>query len=287
MFRVGSITALKRSFYSLRSLSYSKRAYNYQSIPRSRVPFSVLIGLACLSGYSYSTLSSDSKKDIENTVSVDKSIDPFPTHLNNKGNSLSSSEFQLLGYGVRSVTFLNFKVYGIGLYIANDDINIAKNVLHRVQNVSSLSLKDSLLDPVESSLIIEQLIDEGVRFAVRISPVRNTDFNHLRDGLIKSILAHPKSKEVRESVSSGLDELRNAFSGRKGSVPKNHVLYLECLPSKRLKVAYFNPDKDTGVIMGTVNNPIVSKLLFLQYLSGKKPLSEPLRQSCVDGFLGL
>lgn len=32
-----------------------------------------------------------------------------------------------------------------------------------------------------------------------------------------------------------------------------------------------------------VNEPIISKLLFLQYLSGKKP-SEPLRKTCTDGF---
>ncbi|RCK64464.1 Altered inheritance of mitochondria protein 18, mitochondrial [Candida viswanathii] len=77
--------------------------------------------------------------------------------------------------------------------------------------------------PEQSAEAVGKLLDNDVEFMARISPVRNTDFNHLKDGLIKSILAHPKSKELKEDLAPGLEQLRKAFT-RKGSVPKNHLL---------------------------------------------------------------
>ena len=39
--------------------------------------------------------------------------------------------------------------------------------------------------------------------------------------------------------------------------------------------------------MGVVDSPLVSRQLMLQYLSGAKPLSPSLRDSCIEGFINL
>lgn len=212
--------------------------------------------------------------DIQQVV-VDSSLSPFPTEIKKSANF--HNDFKLLGHGVRSVTFVSFKVYGVGIYIAEKDIPKASKILS--------SLGKNLEDPEQSVEAIGELLDNDVCFMARLSPVRNTDFNHLKDGLIKSILAHPKSKEMKEELAPGLDQLRNAFS-RKGSVPKNHVLCLEMFDGGKLSVSYSKPGKE-GDAMGVVESPLVGRQLFLLYLSGAKPLSKPLKDSCVQGFINL
>lgn len=265
--------------------------------PRIRFLTLGLCGFSAITGltlYNHRLIELDNKEksiSINHSIAVDSSISPFPTALICANQTNLNTDFQLLGYGVRSVTFVNFKVYGIGLYIANDDVNKVRRILGpdylSTFGTENHSLKELLSDPDFSTQLISKLLEEKVRFAVRISPVRNTDFNHLKDGLIKSILAHSESKENKEIVSKGLEELRNVFNGYRGSVPKNHVLWLEVLKQGSLSISYENPVKNELISMGLVKEPIISKLLFLQYLSGKKPLSEPLRKSCIDGFIGL
>lgn len=228
---------------------------------------------------------------INNSVAVDSSISPFPTMLISANQTNLHTNFQLLGYGVRTVTFVNFKVYGIGLYIASEDVDKTRKILSPSYlssfGTENHSLSELLSHPEFSTEIVSKLLNENVKFAVRICPVRNTDFNHLKDGLIKSILAHPESKDNKEIVGNGLEELRNVFSGFRGSVPKNHLLWLEILQQGKLSVSYEDPVKNKLTNMGQVNEPMISKILFLQYLSGSKPLSKPLRKSCTDGIAGL
>lgn len=216
------------------------------------------------------------------TISVDNSISPFPVNISCKLQTNLHADFQLLGYGVRSVTFLSFKVYGIGLYIATADVDRARKILKQ-----ETDLPKALKDPVSSQRVVTALLDSGVRFMVRICPVRNTDFGHLKDGITKSILANPLSKENREITSQGLEQLRVVFLSRRGSVPKNHLLYIEIGGVGKLLLAYENPVKHEIIEMGTVSEPQLSKTLFSLYMSGPKPLSGPLRDSCVEGLLGL
>lgn len=198
-------------------------------------------------------------------VFLDKSVDPFPTKIGN---------YSMVGSGIRSVTFLGFKVYAVGIYINHKDIIKAKTVL------KNYDLGD-LNDEEKSGIIIADLLNNNVDFLIRISPVRNTDFGHLRDGFIKSILAHPISKTKRDDVNEGLQQLRSVFMGYKGSVPKNHLLML-LTSNGKLTISY--SDNKTVSEMGKVDNELVGQLLLLQYMSGKKPLSEPLRQSCNEGW---
>ncbi|EGV60387.1 Altered inheritance of mitochondria protein 18 mitochondrial [Yamadazyma tenuis] len=202
------------------------------------------------------------------SVLVDNSIDPFPTKLSN---------YSMLGHGVRSVTFIGFKVYGAAIYVKDSDKS-------KVKSIVSERGFEKLEDVEESTELISKICD-SVDFKVRICPVRNTDFNHLRDGFVKSILSNPLSKN-NAAVGAGLDELRTLFKGFKGSVPKNHILLLQTDKGK-LTFTYENTKTGEIKVLGTVNEPLVSKLLLISYLSSRKPLSEPLRKSCVEGIKNL
>lgn len=221
----------------------------------------------------------------ENSISVDSSIDAFPLSISPQNNQNINTSFDLLGAGVRSVTFLGLKVYGIGLYLSTEDIPQVKQVISATNDFDS-----ALKDPELSTEFISKLLDLHTRFAVRICPVRNTDFTHLKDGLIKSILSHPLSKSgspVKDEVSRGLEQLRDVFQGKKGSVPKNHLLWIEVLKDGKVSISYEDTKNNKLRHLGVVEEPMVGKVLFLQYLSGKKPLSEPLRTSCNEGWLKL
>lgn len=201
-----------------------------------------------------------------NNVIVDKSLDPFPTKLSN---------FKLIGHGMRSVTFLGFNVYGIGIYFDENNSKQVKNILGDYDLTTDLNNEKS----VE---IISKIIDT-TDFRIRISPVRNTDFNHLKDGFIKSILSSPLKKEYGDKANEGLDEIRNIFKNFKGSVPKNHILLLS---TNNGSLSFTYENTKTGEIkeIGKVNEKVVSKLLLLCYLSNAKPLSESLRTSCNQGW---
>ncbi|KAK6205679.1 altered inheritance of mitochondria protein 18, mitochondrial [Scheffersomyces amazonensis] len=220
----------------------------------------------------------------EESVDVDSAIDPFPLKISGIDASHLHSSYKLLGHGVRSVTFVGFKVYGVGMYVAENDIAKIKNILQRF---GSDDLNKSLLDEKDSVNIIDQVIQSKAQLLVRLSPVRNTDFNHLKDGITKSILAHPLAKQEREKIGTGLEQLKQVFQTRRGTVPKNHLLYLEVLKDGRLSISYEDPTKHNVIEMGVVEEPLISRTLMLQYLSGKKPLSDSLRKSCVDGFTNL
>lgn len=229
----------------------------------------------------------DNSVSSDNTVSVDSGIDAFPTFIPKTLENLHEDDYKLVGFGVRSVTFVGFKVYGIGLYIAESEIAKAKSLFKNESNRLNKSLHDLLKDNENSVEVIDHLLKAGVRFMVRINPIRNTDYNHMRDGLVKSVLAHKESKIHREEVGEGLDQLRLTFLKHRGSVPKNHLLFLEVLPQGKLRVVYENTQTKTSTLMGEVDEALISRVLFLLYLSGKKPLSEPLRASCIEGFLRL
>lgn len=294
-----SLKGLVRTFRPLgKGLFYCNRLYSGSSQVirnnRNWLPLTCLIGTGGTLIYLQNTIKSDKKSSLDeksqDTISVESSLSPFPTFLEKNYQTNLNSNYELLGYGVRTVTFLSFKVYGIGLYISSGDIFKARKIIQGEipQNFENPQvIEDTLRDPTSSEAVVAKLLENDIKFAVRISPIRNTDFNHLKDGLIKSILAHPSSKEVGEPLSEGLNELREAFQKKRKSVPKDHALWLEILPGGKLSVTYEDTKKNELYRMGVVNEPLVTKLLFLRYLAGKKPLSEPLRTTCVSGLAHL
>lgn len=211
-------------------------------------------------------------------VDVDSSIDPFPTAVTQKENKLIGSDHKLVATGVRSVTFISFKVYGVGLYVAaKDEGKIASTVKEYLQKHEGKSVADLLNDKEISQQLVDD-IAQKVPYAVRITPVRNTDFGHLRDGLTKSILASPMAKTIKQEVGEGVEQLRQVFLGFKGSVPKNHTLWV-ISDTKNVSVSY---EGKKLTEMGVINEPSIARVLLVLYLSNAKPLSESLRKNFVS-----
>ncbi|CEP60982.1 chalcone isomerase domain-containing protein LALA0_S02e04104g [Lachancea lanzarotensis] len=230
-------------------------------------------------------------EDGNESVKVDNSVAPFPTQLGPPDFPLTTS-YTLLGFGTRSVTFVNFKVYALGLYVAKQDLALISQILSTnylsqafVDTDASKSHSENIelafRDPVKSRTLVGNLIDGGVRMTAKITPIRNTDFNHLREGLIKSILNHPDAKSNQEVVSKGIQQLKDAFI-RKGSVPKNDDLLIELQVNGSLQLAYRSRKSGEQVMLGRVDEPLIGRLLFSQYLSGPKPLSSSARDSFVS-----
>lgn len=160
--------------------------------------------------------------------SLDTSISPSPP-VSKAGDKMPdgpTEEYQLLGLGIRSVSFLSIQVYVVGLYIAQADIPalqqrlIRQAVIPPTSNSSvgqegtvaatSLvpaerdSLQKMLLDPETSEETWNQILKEGgIRTAFRIVPTRNTDFLHLRDGWVRSVTgkAQKANARVKEAAS--------------------------------------------------------------------------------------
>lgn len=276
--------ALRNSFRALRTPAGRQLSTKINALPKRNFLAAKFAGASALtigSMYYANTIQNDANvNDTIESVEVDSSVNPFPFVLN-KNNDVAT-DYELLGFGVRSVTFVGFKVYAVGVYIAKEDREKAKKVMAKY-----VGLQQHLQDPEQSTIVVNDLLEHGIRFAVRICPVRNTDYNHMKDGFIKSILAHPKAKEHRDEVGKGLEELRSIFQLRRGTVPKNHVMLLQTSKDGKMTLSYENTSNGTATDLGTVNEPLVSNVLLLQYLSGKKPLSGPLRDSCVNGFVSL
>lgn len=289
--RVSSIGFHSQRFASFGSTFSSFAKYSRFRPNNSAIAYAVAAGSAGLAALaSYEKVQSDSniQDDAQNTVNVDSSVTPFPTKLGPPTFPLST-EYSLLGYGFRSVTFVSFRVYALGIYIADQDKPLVPTVLDSnfmstafidtdPSKSHSENVKQALDNPSKSGVLIGNLLDGGARMLAKLTPVRNTDFNHLRDGFIRTILNHPEAKNNQEKLSAGLEELRQAFT-EKGKVAKDDDLLVELQANGALQFLYYNRKKDQVLTMGRVDEPLVGKYLFSQYMSGPKPLSPSTKES--------
>lgn len=204
-------------------------------------------------------------------------------------------EYTLVGLGIRTVSFLSIQVYMVGYYVATQDVAKLQHYLTKKINPIATTLvpserdtlKEKLLDPAEGEETWTALLQEvGCRSAFRIVPVRDTDFPHLRDGFVRAIThrsAADKEAYGDEAFGEAMRDFKRLFS--RGKVPKSKELLL-CRDEKgALEVIY-----DDGRILGRqscgkVQDERVSRLLWLNWLAGKKVASEPARTSIIDGVM--
>ncbi|KAK9254061.1 chalcone-flavanone isomerase-domain-containing protein [Lipomyces tetrasporus] len=209
------------------------------------------------------------------------SVDPFIRTV-----TVDGTEYWLLGLGVRTVSFLKLHVYAVGIYVAKDDV---PELMKKVKNISGeLDARSVILDNNSGIEIFDALLHQPVRFALRIVPVRNTDFAHLRDGFVRSVMASIKSHHsIGDDVdaSEGTNQLRSLFS-RKLSVPKNGELIMAMTKSGELKCIY-SPKRKDAEVLGTVTDRNVVNALMLHYLAGPKAASEEARIAFADSVADL
>ncbi|KAL2152276.1 hypothetical protein VTH82DRAFT_5460 [Thermothelomyces myriococcoides] len=214
-----------------------------------------------------------------------------------------TTEYTLVGLGLRTVTFLGLQVYVVGYYVATSDIAALQNALtKRINPIATTlvpgereQLRSTLLDPAEGERTWDELLGAGVpaRSAFRIVPVRDTDFHHLRDGFVRAVQARASPQTMAdESFGEAMRQFRAVFN--RGSVPKRKELLLVRDETGRLSITYdggANKKQKEGSqsagrqLIGVVEDERLSRALWLNYLAGKKVASEPARQNIVDGIM--
>ena len=205
-----------------------------------------------------------------------------------------TTEYTLVGLGLRSVSFLGIQVYVVGYYIATSDIAaLQSSLIKRVNTIATTlvpgerdELRTSLLDPTQGEQIWNELLEKRIpaRSAFRVVPVRDTDFHHLRDGFVRAIQARSASVgDDGEGFGEGMAAFRALFN--RGKVPKQKELLLLRDEQGRLSVVYDDGRKDGRQLLGTIQDERVSRALWLNYLAGKKVASEPARRSIVEGIV--
>jgi hypothetical protein len=163
------------------------------------------------------------------TIKLPKSIDTANLQPGQEISVLpeSEEEYQLLGLGIRTVSFLSIQVYVVGLYIAKSDIgNLQQRLVqtgvqppsdHLAQSTDGIAatslvsteretLKKLLLDPEQSEEVWTSILKEGnARTAIRIVPTRNTDFMHLRDAWVRHMTnrAQKAAAKAKALVGAG------------------------------------------------------------------------------------
>ncbi|MCJ1399516.1 Altered inheritance of mitochondria protein 18 mitochondrial [Xylographa trunciseda] len=215
------------------------------------------------------------------------------------GTGDADEPFQLVGLGVRTVSFLSIQVYVVGLYIATSDIATLQARLVRAaastEAASTLvagekeALRQALLDAQRSEEVWDSVLREGgIRTVLRIVPTRNTDFAHLRDGWVRGITARSQRPGKGERFEDeGFGEAVGRFKGMfgKGGLKKGKALMLERNGDGALG-AWLEGEKGEWERMGEVKDERVGRLVWLGYLGGKKVASEGARKSVVEGVMG-
>ncbi|KUI63834.1 Altered inheritance of mitochondria protein 18, mitochondrial [Cytospora mali] len=202
------------------------------------------------------------------------------------------TEYTLVGLGTRSVSFLSINVYVLGYYIATADIaELQSRLVKRVNPIATTlvstekgDLRAKLLDAVEGEQIWEELLKSGVpaRSIIRVVPVRDTDFPHLRDGFVRAIQAR-EGKATDEEFGEAMREFKRIFN--RGKVPKRKEMLMLRDKNGKLTLVYDEGKSPGRQLLGTVDDERISRALWMNYLGGKKVASEEARKSIVDGIM--
>jgi len=155
-------------------------------------------------------------------------------------------------------------------------------------------LRAALLDPENSYLIWDTLLrdtSDGLETAFRVVPTRGTDFQHLRDGWIRGIIAKTQAASQRgdkefsdESFGNSVKDFSALFG--KGKAPKGSVLLLTRDGRGKLDMVHQASDEQI-THLGSVDDERISRLIWLGYLGGKSVSSEAARAEIINGILEL
>lgn len=205
---------------------------------------------------------------------------PVPISISQRTGD-ETRPFVLVASGVRTVSFLRVQVYVAALYV--EESSFAKFASSSAASSGAQTAED----------LMNRAIESGVAAVVRIVPVRNTDFAHLRDGFTRAIQQRRKnqrkaaseeqrsqSAEDQEAVEEALAEATQRF---KESFPKTSLKKGEELDIVlRSTSAGGGVDvalEHKGEILGRVpydprgRNVDIARLLLGAYLAEKDPVS--------------
>lgn len=218
-----------------------------------------------------------------------------PASLKSTSNQSEQPRFRLVGLGVRTVSFLRVKVYVAALYV--DEAKLQSRL-------SQTSNSDKTLEQN-----IKEMLDDATTAIIRIVPVRNTDFNHLRDGFIRALqnrlkkaIKHariPSDSPLEQQFQQAIGQIKESFP--RGSVPKGSPLDLIILPTGAGKPARMGLNFEyDGQIFGQVQTGAapagvtgdkgvdagftVARELVLAYFADQGEISTPFKKSVQEGL---
>lgn len=209
-------------------------------------------------------------------------------------------EYQLIGLGIRTVSFLRIQVYVVGLYVACSDLSkLQASMVRAAAAPGATTLVEDEKDTLRQTLIegpssekiwSETLKQENIKSAFRIVPTRGTDFGHLRDGWVRGITARSKGSEFDdEGFKTAVGEFKKVFGGRK--LGKGKALLLGRAGNGELRAwveeGDEKPQDNYMVLLGGVQDERISRLVWLGYLAGDNVASEGARKSVVEGVVEL
>ena len=196
-------------------------------------------------------------RSVQETPKVAKT-DNFPEVLEVEG---FPEKFRLIAWGVRTVSFLRVQVYNVGLYIPESQYAV----------LPTYSLSDAGADPWPAMIRIY-----SHPLLLRIIPVRNTDYAHLRDGFVRStqsrLTKYPDEDQRKALVEDSVTMFKALFP--KSKMKKGEVLSIvQRGPELRL---YSGDDMEEN--MGSVKNDDLARGLMSAYLVGDNVVSPDLKK---------
>ena len=223
----------------------------------------------------------------------------------------------------------------MGLYIAKSDLaRLQEGMIHAVASPSAstlissekATLKQKLLDAKGSEELWSQILSarddtraggNGIRSALRIVPVRDTNMGHMRDGFIRMVEAGGKREGVEHEVAFReiVQEFRSVMGGA-AKVGRGKVLLLgrgeegEMSVWTEGKAGVRAGEHGSGVVehavrrheagrgegkgqggemmyLGGIQDERIARALWMGYLAGPNVATEDARASIVDGVLDL
>ncbi|WFD20561.1 hypothetical protein MCAP1_002808 [Malassezia caprae] len=219
-------------------------------------------------------------------VTETKSSMELPVYITTDATKVSPDgvQLRLVGMGVRTVTFLGVYVYVAALYVDEKAVAAAKPAWA----AGNLDLEAQ----------VRSWIEEGTACAVRVMPVRSTDFSHLRDGLLRTVQTRAKDARVpgaaytldeagEAGVSRDVQELKKLFPRCKVTRGQTLDLVVEKTPSG----SYILTLQHNGNTLGHVeSDPVPSRAftvptgLLLAYMGERPDISAALRASVAAGL---
>lgn len=189
----------------------------------------------------------------------------FPATVTVPGTNMTH---QLMGTGIRTKTFLKYKVYAFGLYV---DPAGAREAL---SGFAGKSAKDLEKDDAFYGKILEQDFGMSLRL-VMTRDVGGEDMAEAFDGALRPRVQQAAAEQSLGGGEEALDTFRGYFSVEE--MTKESEIVLSCEAQGVLRAAV------KGEVQPEIDSPALCWALFDVYL-GPKPISGDGKKKIVQGF---
>jgi len=220
----------------------------------------------------------------------------IPTTPGAKSTNLDkdpTTEYTLVGLGLRTVTMFSIQVYLVGFYIATTDIaRLQKHLVTHVNPIATTlvqsereSLRTTLANHVQGEELWDRLLqDSGCRSLFRIVPVRDTSLAHMRDAFVTAATSRGSQRDYTDQrFGQTVAEFKRFFGHGKASRGQE-ILLCRDAPGTLAVMFGAGPDIERSEL-GKVEDERFSRMLWLNYLAGPKVASEPARHSIIGGIM--